>query len=113
MEEKLFAAAAGSPAKDGCFSEADDSPQLRRNRVGLCLLNFLSADIRDGLGPFAAVFLLQEAKWRPHMIGIAMTANSVSQFCVQTPVGDFIDRTRHKKLTCAFCCVLRRHERAS
>ena len=31
----------------------------RRNKIGLCLLNFLSADIRDGLAPFASVYLLQ------------------------------------------------------
>eukprot|EP01052_Picozoa_sp_SAG31_P018517 SAG31_NODE_1314_length_8851_cov_7.233318_8_plen_421_part_00 len=40
------------------------------------------------------------------MIGIAMTANSISQFCVQTPVGDIIDRTTHKKAVCALCCIL-------
>ena len=87
-------------------SGASAAAQTRRNRIGLCLLNFFSADIRDGLGPFAAVYLLQEAKWRPHRIGIAMTANSISQFVVQTPVGAFIDWTEKKKAVCAACCVL-------
>ena len=87
-------------------NQASDLSRLRTTRLGLSLLNFFSADIRDGLGPFAAVYLLQEARWRPHMIGIAMTANSVCQFLVQTPVGDFIDRTTHKKFVCAMCCVL-------
>jgi MFS family permease len=80
--------------------------RLRRNQIGLCMLNFLSADIRDGLGPFAAVYLKKERKWEEHMIGIAMFANSVSQFCVQAPVGDFIDRTTRKKSVCMASCVV-------
>lgn len=83
-----------------------DSTTQRTTRVGLCALNFFSSDIRDGLAPFAAVFLLQEAGWRPGMIGIAMTANSISQFAVQTPVGAFIDGTVHKKAVCIACCVV-------
>ena len=78
----------------------------RRNRYGLCLLNFLSADIRDGLAPFASVYLLQTAKWPPHMIGIAMTANSFSQMAVQTPVGAFIDNSIYKMTIIVACCVL-------
>eukprot|EP01052_Picozoa_sp_SAG31_P018516 SAG31_NODE_1314_length_8851_cov_7.233318_7_plen_110_part_00 len=68
MDEDLLSSASGTGTRvvelkkgGSCLQLGDpgESAQMQRNRLGLCLLNFLSADIRDGLGPFAAVYLLQ------------------------------------------------------
>ena len=36
-------------------------------------LNFFLADVRDGLGPYLAIYLLTEQKWDEASIGIVMS----------------------------------------
>ena len=43
-------------------------PKKRANRA-LDALNFFLADVRDGLGPYLAVYLLTEQKWDEARIG--------------------------------------------
>jgi hypothetical protein len=36
-------------------------------------LNFFLADVRDGLGPYLAIYLLTEQKWNQASIGVVMS----------------------------------------
>ncbi len=63
-------------------------------------LNVFLADVRDGLGPYLAIYLTMR-HWDPGRIGIAMSAMGIATVAAQTPAGAFIDRTRHKRLAIA------------
>lgn len=60
-------------------------------------LNMFLADVRDGLGPYLAIYLTMR-HWDKGHIGIAMSAMGFASVLAQTPAGAFIDRTRHKRL---------------
>lgn len=64
----------------------------------LDLLNFFLADVRDGLGPYLAVFLLSERHWNAAEIGTVMSVAGIAGLLAQTPAGALIDATRHKRL---------------
>jgi MFS family permease len=85
--------------------EAELSPSPRSLR-GLDGLNFLLADVRDGLGPYLAVFLKAEQHWQPGAIGIAMAASSVAAALCQIPAGLLVDGLRFKRLLVAVSGLL-------
>jgi MFS family permease len=60
-------------------------------------LNFFLADIRDGLGPYLAVYLLTERKWDEASIGAVMSLAGLAGILAQTPAGALIDRTHAKR----------------
>jgi predicted MFS family arabinose efflux permease len=60
-------------------------------------LNFFLADIRDGLGPYLAIYLLTERKWDEASIGALMSLAGLAGIAAQTPAGALIDRTRAKR----------------
>ncbi|WZO98551.1 MFS transporter [Isosphaeraceae bacterium EP7] len=68
-------------------------------------LNVFLADVRDGLGPYLAVYLAAH-NWEQGRVGIAMAAMGVSTVVAQTPAGAFIDRTRHKRMAIVIAAVL-------
>ena len=68
-------------------------------------LNVFLADVRDGLGPYLAIYLTMR-HWDPGRIGIAMSAMGIASVAAQTPAGAFIDRTRHKRLAIAAASVV-------
>ena len=72
-----------------------------RVRRGLDGLNFTLADVRDGLGPYLAIYLLAvrgpEQGWNEATIGLVMTIAGIAGLLAQTPAGALIDRTRHKR----------------
>jgi hypothetical protein len=63
-------------------------------------LNVFLADVRDGLGPYLAIYLTMRHR-DPSKIGIAMSAMGVAAVAAQTPAGALIDRTRHKRVAIA------------
>lgn len=67
-------------------------------------LNVFLADVRDGLGPYLAIYLTMRHWDRGH-IGIAMSAMGFASVLAQTPAGAFIDRTRHKRLAIAIAAL--------
>ena len=67
-------------------------------------VNVFLADVRDGLGPYLAIYLTMR-HWDPGRIGIAMSAMGIATVAAQTPAGAFIDRTRHKRLAIAAAAV--------
>jgi MFS family permease len=59
-------------------------------------VNFFMADMQSGIGPFVGVFLTQRG-WDSGLIGTAMTVGNVAGMLITTPVGGFIDSSRHKR----------------
>lgn len=56
----------------------------RRNTLSLDSLNFFLADVRDGLGPYLAIYLLAVHKWDPASIGVVMTIAGIAGLLTQT-----------------------------
>jgi MFS family permease len=69
----------------------------RRNALSLDGLNFFLADVRDGLGPYLAIYLLAVHHWEPASIGLVMTIAGIAALLAQTPAGALIDKTRRKR----------------
>jgi MFS family permease len=78
--------------------EKSPSPRSRRALDGL---NFLMADVRDGLGPYLAVFLKGSQHWPAGEIGIAMAASSIAAAVCQIPAGLLVDQLKIKRLLVA------------
>ena len=60
-------------------------------------LNFFLADVRDGLGPYLAIYLLTERKWDQASIGVVMSVAALAGIAAQTPAGALIDRSHAKR----------------
>jgi predicted MFS family arabinose efflux permease len=69
-----------------------------RSLFGLDGVNFLMADVRDGVGPYLSVFLAGSRHWQPGAIGIAMAASHVAAAVCQIPAGLLVDGSRWKRL---------------
>lgn len=69
-------------------------------------LNFFLADVRDGLGPYLAIYLLAVHQWQPASIGLVMTIAGVTALLAQTPAGALIDRTPAKRAVVAIAALL-------
>jgi predicted MFS family arabinose efflux permease len=68
---------------------------------GLDAINFLMADVRDGVGPYLSVYLKGSQHWESGAIGIAMAASSIAAALCQIPAGLLVDGTRAKRLLIA------------
>ncbi|GEP00345.1 putative MFS-type transporter [Methylobacterium haplocladii] len=68
---------------------------------GLDLLNFTLADVRDGLGPYLAIYLIAvrgpDQGWNEATTGLIMTIAGIAGLIAQTPAGALIDRTNRKR----------------
>lgn len=73
------------------------TPQPARIQRPLDALNFFLADVRDGLGPYLAIYLLTVQTWDEATIGIVLSAGGIAGILAQTPMGALIDRTRAKR----------------
>lgn len=60
-------------------------------------MNFFLADVRDGLGPYLAIYLLTEQHWDEARIGIVMSIAAIAGIIAQTPAGALIDVSRAKR----------------
>jgi len=72
-----------------------------RSLRGLDGINFLMADVRDGVGPYLSVFLKGGEHWNAGEIGIAMAASSIAAALCQVPAGLLVDGTKAKRLLIA------------
>lgn len=70
---------------------------LPRARRALDALNFFLADVRTGLGPYLAVYLLTVRNWNEAEIGIVMSASAIAGILAETPAGALIDTIRAKR----------------
>jgi MFS family permease len=89
-----------APSSLASPDSAEREPSRRALR-GLDLLNFTLADVRDGLGPYLAIYLLAvrgpEQGWNEATIGLVMTIAGIAGLLAQTPAGALIDRTNAKR----------------
>src|ERR1700745_3273584 len=80
-------------------SQSQHEPTASRSSImGLDLLTFLMADVRDGVGPYLSVFLKGGLHWQSGEIGIAMAASSIAAAICQIPAGLLVDSVRAKRL---------------
>ncbi|MGJ4942415.1 MFS transporter [Bradyrhizobium sp. HKCCYLS1011] len=79
-----------------------------KTRAGHALdaANFFLADVRDGLGPYLAIYLLTEQKWDEASIGVVMSVATIAGILAQTPAGALVDATRAKRLVMAAAAVI-------
>ena len=77
-----------------------------RTALSLDSLNFFLADVRDGLGPYLAIYLLAVHQWDPASIGVVMTLAGICGLITQGPAGALIDRTRSKRAVIALAALL-------
>jgi len=86
--------------KDGSKGTEGKIPSFKSLR-GLDGINFLMADVRDGVGPYLSVYLKGGQHWQPADIGIAMAASSVAAALCQIPAGLLVDSLKIKRLLVA------------
>lgn len=63
----------------------------------LDLVNFLLADVRDGLGPYLSVYLLLAHHWDQASIGFVMAVGGIGAIVAQAPAGALVDRSTAKR----------------
>ncbi|MHB0773656.1 MFS transporter [Bradyrhizobium sp. 5.13L] len=85
---------------------SQDPDQARRAGRALDAANFFLADVRDGLGPYLAVYLLTEQHWNEARIGLVMSIATIAGIVAQTPAGALVDATRAKRLVMATAAIL-------
>ena len=76
------------------------NPSMLRS-VAFDGINFLMADVRDGVGPYLSVFLKGQEHWEAGAIGIAMAASSIAAAACQIPAGLLVDSLKIKRLLVA------------
>jgi MFS family permease len=78
----------------------------KRSLIALDWLNFFLADIRYGIGGFLSIYLLSVLNWDPAQIGLALSIPSITAVIFQSPVGAFVDYTKHKQLLIVIACLV-------
>ena len=76
----------------------------KRNRHALDWLNFLLADVTDGLNPFLAMYLLSVQHWQSGRIGIVMSLSGLANVVTRAPLGSIVDKTRFKRALVIVAC---------
>ncbi|RTL50221.1 MAG: MFS transporter [Bradyrhizobiaceae bacterium] len=85
-----------------------DSRQTGLRQAGRALdaANLFLADVRDGLGPYLAVYLLTEKHWDEASIGFVMSIAALAGIAAQTPAGALVDATKSKRMVMAAAALL-------
>lgn len=83
-----------------------EKPSIVASRA-LDASNFFLADVRDGLGPYLAIYLLTVSHWDEASIGLVMSLAALAGILAQTPSGALVDATRAKRgvMVCAALLV--------
>ena len=74
---------------------SDPTPRASR---ALDALNFFLADVRTGLGPYLAVYLLTVRNWNEAEIGVVMSVAGIAGILAQTPSGALVDAFKSTQL---------------
>lgn len=77
-----------------------------RSLRGLDGINFLMADVRDGVGPYLSIHLSGARDWQSGPIGLAMAMSNIAAAICQVPAGLLVDGSRAKRLLIAVAAVL-------
>ena len=82
-----------------------DRTRVERGREGIIIanrwpldwLNFFLADVKDGLGPFLAIFLMSSQHWDAGRIGVVLTIAGVATVLARGPGGALVDAVHWKR----------------
>jgi MFS family permease len=74
-----------------------NASRLTRANRALDALNFFLADVRGGLGPYLAIYLLTVRNWNEAEIGIVMSIAAIAGILAETPGGALIDAAHAKR----------------
>lgn len=74
------------------------------SRYGLNGLNFFTAAMQTGFGPFLAVWLTQQG-WSQTQIGLALSVGTAAALIGQLPGGALVDAVHHKRNTTALALI--------
>lgn len=85
------------PTGEDQGKNAGDAEAKQGSIRALSALNFLLADVQNGMGPYVTVFLKSSIHWNPAQIGLALAAGNIAQVLAQTPAGGAIDQLRQKR----------------
>ncbi|WP_253594839.1 MFS transporter [Bradyrhizobium elkanii] len=85
---------------------SSDSESRQHANRALDAANFFLADVRDGLGPYLAIYLLTEQRWDEASIGVVMSITGFAGIVAQTPAGALVDATRAKRLVMVFAALI-------
>ncbi|SOB87344.1 Predicted arabinose efflux permease, MFS family [Sphingomonas guangdongensis] len=81
-----------------------------RNVHALDAANLFLADVRDGLGPYLAIYLIAvrgpERGWNEATVGLVLTIAGIAGLLATTPAGALIDRVRAKRTVLIVAAVL-------
>jgi MFS family permease len=86
--------------------ERGEAPNKETAARALDAANFFLADVRDGLGPYLAIYLLVEQSWDEARIGMVMSIATFAGIAAQTPAGALVDATRAKRLVMAMAAII-------
>src|SRR5258706_14112806 len=86
--------------------EDTNSRTSKRAYYALDASNFFLADVRDGLGPYLAIYLLTEQKWDEARIGMVMSIATIAGIVAQTPAGALVDATKAKRFVMVAAALL-------
>ena len=76
-----------------------------RTARALDALNFFLADVRDGLGPYLAVYLLAVHHWDQAETGLVLSVAGFAGLIAQAPAGALVDRLRAKRGLLALAAI--------
>lgn len=85
---------------------SENPDQARQAGRALDAANFFLADVRDGLGPYLAVYLLTEQHWDEARIGLVMSIATIAGIVAQIPAGALVDATRAKRLVMVIAAIM-------
>ncbi len=87
-------------------------PKKSRSLLGLDFVNFFLIDPQTGIGSFLPIYLAAN-QWNEQLVGIALSAGSLSGILSQAPSGAIVDALRCKRalvalgmIVLAFCSLL-------
>src|SRR4051812_13537921 len=94
-----------SESEDAMVKTWESQAGRARTERSLDSLNFFLADVRDGLGPCLAVYLLTVRHWNEAEIGLVMSVAGLSGIVAQTPAGALVDVTHYKRFVIVAAAV--------
>ena len=82
-----------------------DSDTIQQADRALDAVNFFLADVRGGLGPYLAVYLLTVRNWNEAQIGVVMSIAGIAGILAQTPSGALVDAVRGTRTLVAIAAI--------
>jgi MFS family permease len=70
---------------------------IRANRAPLDALSFFLADVKDGIGPFLAIYLVSAQHWDAGSTGLVLTIGGIATVLARGPAGALVDAVPWKR----------------